>query len=147
GENEERFGEQKHSELEAGHAVANHSYNHRKLSNVSQQVFDSEVDRTQNAIGPRAAKCLRPPYGALNTEVRERAAAKGLSTVLWDVDTLDWKRGPVTEIVDRVKSHAETGTIVLMHDGGGNRSQTLKALEIVLRDMTAEGWSFASLCS
>ncbi|HEX3733190.1 MAG TPA: polysaccharide deacetylase family protein [Mycobacteriales bacterium] len=133
-------------ELAGGNAVANHSYTHRSLRNVSQQVFDDEVDKTQRVLGPRGSKCLRPPYGYVNDQLRERAADKGFSIALWDVDTKDWKRGPVPDIVHEVESHAETGNIILMHDGGGNRSHTVAALEIVLRDLTAQGWSFESIC-
>ncbi len=132
--------------LAAGHVVSNHSYTHRKLAGVSQQTFDDEVGRTQLAIGPRAAACLRPPYGAVDAQLRQRAANLGLTTVLWDVDTRDWRREPPEEIAKRIIDGAQSGNIVLMHDGGGDRSNTVQALEIALPKLVGQGWSFAPVC-
>lgn len=134
-------------ELQAGHTVANHSYSHPRLTNISQQAFDAEIDQTAQAIGPRQANCLRPPYGAVDAQVRARAADKGLTVVLWDVDTKDWRQGPAEQIAQAVVDGAETGNIILMHDGGGNRDNTVKALDIALAKLSAQGWSFQPICT
>ncbi|PZS11483.1 MAG: hypothetical protein DLM55_01450 [Acidimicrobiales bacterium] len=134
-------------ELQSGHTVANHSYSHPRLTNISQQAFDAEIDQTAQAIGPHGAKCLRPPYGAVDAQVRTRAADKGLAVVLWDVDTQDWRRGPPEQIAQSVIDGAETGNIILMHDGGGNRDNTVKALDIALAKLSAQGWSFQPICT
>ncbi len=134
-------------ELQAGHTVANHSYSHSRLTNISQQAFDAEIDQAAQAIGPHQANCLRPPYGAVDAQVRARAADKGLTVVLWDVDTKDWRQGPPEQIAQAVIDGAETGNIILMHDGGGNRDNTVKALDIALAKLSAQGWSFQPICT
>ena len=132
--------------LATGHVVANHGYTHRKLTGVSRQTFDDEVNRTQQALGGRGAACFRPPYGATDAQLRQRTADLGLDLVLWDVDTQDWRRGPPEEIAKRIIDGAQSGNIVLMHDGGGDRSSTVQALEIALPKLVEQGWSFTAIC-
>ncbi|TDU86525.1 peptidoglycan/xylan/chitin deacetylase (PgdA/CDA1 family) [Kribbella voronezhensis] len=125
--------------LAAGHAIGSHSYSHPQLTKVSA------VKRHREITGGPASKCFRPPYGAENTQVKAEIKAAGMKPVLWDVDSLDWTKPGVDAIVANVLTTVHSGSVVLMHDAGGNRSQTVAALEKVLPILAAKGYTFAAL--
>jgi peptidoglycan/xylan/chitin deacetylase (PgdA/CDA1 family) len=75
---------------------------------------------------------LRPPYGAADANTRQYAANLGYTVVLWDIDPQDWRRAGPEVIADHVVGEAYPGAIVLLHDGGGERSQTVAALGMIL---------------
>lgn len=129
----------------AGHTLGNHSYTHTDMREMSKEKFDSEVDKTQTTLRQGASSCLRPPYGATDANTAPRAAAKGLKLAMWTIDTLDWKKPGADAIANTVITQAKPGSVVLMHDGGDDRSQTVTALERILRELTAQGWRFATL--
>lgn len=125
--------------LAAGNAIGSHSISHPQLTKLSaaqrhHQIFD----------GPRST-CFRPPYGATNAKVRADIKAAGMVQVLWDVDPRDWARPGTSVIVHNILTHAKSGRIVLMHDGGGNRAQTVAALEQVLPVLKAQGYTFPAM--
>jgi peptidoglycan/xylan/chitin deacetylase (PgdA/CDA1 family) len=131
---------------EAGHGIGNHSWSHRKLVGLSEKVFNEEMISTSNAIGSYAAACMRPPYGATDASTYSHSTNLGYSVVLWSIDPVDWKRPGVNAIANHVLSRAFPGAIVVMHDGGGDRSQTVAAVEIILRDLSAQGYTFKAYC-
>ena len=90
--------------------------------------------------------CLRPPYGALDAATRSLAAELGKEIVLWNVDPQDWRRPGAAQIAQHLLTHVRPGAILLMHDGGGDRSQTVEALGVVLSELTGRGYTFALLC-
>lgn len=125
--------------LAAGNAIGSHSISHPQLTKLSaaqrhHQIFD----------GPRST-CFRPPYGATNAKVRADIKAAGMVQVLWDVDPRDWARPGTSVIVHNILTHAKSGRIVLMHDGGGNRAQTVAALDHALTRLTAQGYTYQAL--
>ncbi|MCA9825095.1 MAG: polysaccharide deacetylase family protein [Dehalococcoidia bacterium] len=131
-----------------GHTIGNHTYHHRDLSGAGLDAFVAEVGSTQQAIANatgHTSLCLRPPYGATGPTVRARADQLGLVTVLWDIDPQDWRRPGSTLIASDVIESAYDGAIVLLHDGGGDRSQTVQALETILATLSQRGYRFASL--
>lgn len=131
-----------------GHVVGNHTWSHPDLTKVDRTQFFAEIDSTNEAIllaTERQPTCLRPPYGARNATVDAEAAEAGLDIVLWDIDPQDWRRPGVEVIVDNVLSFATPGSIVLMHDGGGVRDQTVAALEQVLAGLSEQGYRFEAL--
>lgn len=102
-----------------GHQVGNHSYSHANLAKLSEADVTSELGRTQTLIGAIGTqkKYFRPPYGSLNATVKKVATAAGMTTVLWNVDTLDWKHRSadwIAEGLGQIKSGGQY--IVLMHD-------------------------------
>jgi peptidoglycan/xylan/chitin deacetylase (PgdA/CDA1 family) len=125
--------------LAAGNTIGSHSITHPQLTAVSpakrhHEIFD----------GPHST-CFRPPYGATNTKVRAEIKAAGMVQVLWDVDPRDWARPGTSAIVHNILTHAHSGRIVLMHDGGGNRTQTVAALKQVLPVLKAQGYTFPAM--
>ncbi|MDX3002402.1 polysaccharide deacetylase family protein [Kribbella solani] len=123
----------------AGNAIGNHSVSHPQLTKLSPARLHEQV---ANGI---QSKCFRPPYGATNPRVKAEIKRDGMQQVLWDVDTNDWKRPGATTIANRVVAGARPGAIILMHDGGGNRSQTVAGLDQALTKLSARGYGFATL--
>lgn len=123
----------------AGNTIGNHSVSHPQLPKLSPAQLHHQV-----ADGVRS-KCFRPPYGATNAAVRAEIRRNGMQQVLWDVDPQDWARPGTATIVQRALAGAHPGAIILMHDGGGNRAQTVAALDQVLTALSARGYTFATL--
>lgn len=132
--------------VDEGHTLANHTWNHENLTKLSRAAFDRTIARTQEVLGGRAAACLRPPYGAIDGPGREWAAAHGLDVILWDVSGADWLGFTSEEIAGRVLRGARDGSVVMLHDGGGDRSRTVRALEPILEGLSDRGMRFRPLC-
>lgn len=130
-----------------GHAVANHTYSHPSLAGMGPKRFQQEVGGTQRMLGKHASDCLRPPYGEIDGSTAAKARAIGLRLVLWDVDPSDWAKPGAGAIAGTVISGAHNGAVVLLHDGGGARHQTLEATETILRTLSRKGYTFASVCA
>ena len=123
----------------AGHSVGNHSVSHASLPKLSD-------NRLRHEIGDGVrSRCFRPPYGATSARVRSAIAGAGMREILWDVDPRDWSRPGAPVIVDAVVKHVHNGAIVLLHDGGGDRSQTVEALPQIIDRLRARGYSFGAL--
>jgi peptidoglycan/xylan/chitin deacetylase (PgdA/CDA1 family) len=144
---------QKHPELtkrihDAGHSVENHTWTHADLRKLSAPAFRQQVMSTDQAIRAQIGTtpgCLRPPYGGVSATVRQRAKALGKDLVLWTVDSRDWTKPGTTAIVQHVMKNVHSGSVILMHDGGGNRSQTVAALPAILKTLKAQGYGFRTL--
>lgn len=132
---------------EAGHTVANHSYSHADLTTLSPQKLEQEIGGTQRTLGKYASDCMRPPYGAINPSVRQWLAGQGIRPILWDIDPVDWKKPGVGAIVGNIMANAHPGAVVLVHDGGGERSQTVDAIRIALHKLHKQGYTFESICA
>jgi peptidoglycan-N-acetylglucosamine deacetylase len=127
--------------LAAGHEIANHSSDHALLAGYSNLKRANRQIWRATGFKP----CLfRPPYGAINSSVRNSARDLDLKSVLWDVDTSDWSTPGSGSIRSRISS-ARNGSIVLMHDGGGPRSQTVAALPGAIRNLRSRGYSFVTV--
>ena len=137
----------------AGHEAENHTFDHIWLDKAPRDLFVSQVTAADNALHAAAGErvdpiaCLRPPYAAMNAHTRELAAELGKSIVLWSVDTQDWRRPGAEQIASHVLANVRPGAIILMHDGGGERSQTVAALDTVLDGLAGRGYAFGLLCS
>jgi peptidoglycan-N-acetylglucosamine deacetylase len=113
---------------QAGNSVQNHTWSHRDLRTVTWSYFKYQVNAADSVIRAQTGytpRCLRPPGGEVNSTVYSRAAALGKTIVLWTVDPRDWSRPGTAAIIRRVLNNVTSGSIVLLHDGGGNRSQTV----------------------
>lgn len=126
-----------------GHAVGNHSYSHPSFTHRTNEQIQHELSSTAAVIG--ATTCTRPPYGATDGRVRGVLRDAGQTQELWTIDTLDWKKPGADAIVNEILNHAAPGAVVLMHDGGGDRSQSIAALERVLPDLAQRGYVFEAL--
>ncbi|MCY3913283.1 MAG: polysaccharide deacetylase family protein [Chloroflexi bacterium] len=147
----QRFPEVLEQVVAGGHRIASHTVNHPSLANLTREEFIGEVAGGDEAIravvGDRADPlgCLRPPYGAVDERTAPLAGELGKALVMWDVDPQDWRQPGAEQIASYVLSHATPGAIILMHDGGGGRSQTVAALETVLAELSSRGYEFRGI--
>jgi peptidoglycan/xylan/chitin deacetylase (PgdA/CDA1 family) len=136
------------SVVEHGHALGNHTWSHRDMRKLTPRELNGQIARTSAAlfgITGRPVTCLRPPFGAVNARVRKAIRHQKLDLKLWDIDPRDWKKPGSAAIAHRVVSRADPGDVSLMHDGGGNRSQSVKALERILRSLSKQRYDFKTL--
>jgi peptidoglycan/xylan/chitin deacetylase (PgdA/CDA1 family) len=127
--------------LAAGHEIGNHSYSHPLLPGYSELSSTSRTIRKATDFKP----CLfRPPYGAINSSVISSAKALEMKSVIWSVDTVDWST-PGTDAIRSRATAAGRGSIVLMHDGGGPRSQTVAALPGIIDSLRGRGYKLVTV--
>lgn len=122
-----------------GHTIGNHTYDHKILTLLSP-----ERVRWQMAHGPRS-RCFRPPFRETNRHIRAIAESFGMREILWDVDTKDWRKPGAAHIEGQILRSAHPGAVVLLHDGGGVRWQTVHALDRALARLSANGYRFRAL--
>jgi len=129
----------------AGHMIVNHTWNHDNLGYMPAVAVQDEISRATDAIhtatGDRPGM-FRAPYGVWPPAVFGYCARAGLTPLAWSVDPRDWSRPGVRAIVRDIESDTRTGSIILEHDGGGNRSQTVAALKIWLPRLLEAGYQF-----
>jgi peptidoglycan/xylan/chitin deacetylase (PgdA/CDA1 family) len=135
-------------EVAQGSEVGDHTWSHPKMQLLSAAQTRDEVFRGAQAVAGITGKApvfFRPPRGEVTPQVLNAAADRGLSIVLWDIAVdHDLHSVPAVKakwVLDRV----HPGAIILMHDGGGNRSGSLAAMEIVLRQLKARGYRVVTL--
>ncbi|HBZ81396.1 MULTISPECIES: polysaccharide deacetylase family protein [Brevibacillus] len=132
------------------HEIANHTYSHPDIRRLSPEQLREEVEKTQEAIhsatGIRPA-LFRPPGGYYSESIVHTAKQSGFLVIMWSwhQDTRDWADPGVKKIVDKVLNNARNGDIVLFHDYGGNRKQTVQALEQILPELKKRGYSFVTV--
>lgn len=125
-----------------GSQVANHTWSHPQLTGLTDAEITAQLDRTDAVQG--TARCVRPPYGATDARVDALIGARGQRVELWNVDTRDWTRPGVAAIEQQLLG-ARSGDIVLMHTGGGDRSQTVAAIRDALPILRGEGYALQGI--
>lgn len=127
--------------LAAGHELANHSSDHALLPSFSNLKRANRQIREATDFQP----CLfRPPYGAIDSTLKSSARDLKMKSILWDIDTQDWTTPGSGSIRSRIAS-AGPGSIVLMHDGGGPRSQTVDALPGAIDALRSRGYKLVTV--
>jgi peptidoglycan/xylan/chitin deacetylase (PgdA/CDA1 family) len=136
-------------EVAAGVAFGSHSFSHAQpFGRLSDAAIAEEIDQGVAALADNGVRTslFRPPGGAIAPAVLSSAKRRGLRTVLWTVDPQDWRRGASTDqIVRRVLSQTRPGSIVLLHDGGGDRSATVAALPQIIKGLKQRKLAFVTL--
>ncbi|MDO5710292.1 MAG: polysaccharide deacetylase family protein [Micrococcales bacterium] len=127
----------------AGHAVGNHTYTHPWLTKLTSAGARSELARTDALLGP--TRCMRPPGGFVDARISALAADADKTIELWELDTKDWAHPGVPVVVAGATKTVHAGSVVLMHDGGGDRTQSVAALTQILPALTAGGFVLRSL--
>ena len=130
---------------DAGHVIVNHTWDHADLATLTESQTRAEIanasDAIHTAVG-RAPTIFRAPYGAWSPATLEYCASENLMPLDWSVDPRDWARPGVSKIVSNIMKNTQTGSIILEHDGGGNRSETVAALKIAIPRLLDEGYHF-----
>lgn len=127
-----------------GHELGNHSWDHPMLPGLSRTGISEQLNRTQWIVKRSTGVTMdfmRPPYGATDARVAAESRQLGLSQILWDVDTLDWRDRDSSIVASRA-SKAGPGSIVLLHD---IHLSTVQAVPRMLRELTARGYRLVTL--
>jgi peptidoglycan/xylan/chitin deacetylase (PgdA/CDA1 family) len=135
-------------EANEGNLVGNHSWSHANFTALTASSMNWQLATTNDAVRKNTyiwPTLFRPPYGAYNQTVLDTAENLNLTTVTWDVDPADWTRPGTNVIISRVLSGTKNGSIILMHDGGGNRSQTVAALPTIIEQLQQHGFCLVTV--
>jgi len=130
-----------------GHAIGNHTWHHWYHA-MNPQLAAYEVAQTTNLIyqvtGVKT-NLFRPPGGIMNNGVAAYAKNSQYAIVMWSSDSIDYSQPSVPKLINNIFRLAKPGGIVLMHDGGGNRSHTIKALPEIIAKFRSQGYSFVTV--
>ncbi|HAN75883.1 MAG TPA: polysaccharide deacetylase family protein [Planktothrix sp. UBA8402] len=129
-----------------GHVVANHTWSHR-YQKYSPAGAAEEIESTSQLIEELTgveSPLFRPPGGVLDNGLVDYVFKQNHVNVMWSVDSQDWKASS-DKIIDNVLKQAKSGGIILMPDGGGDRSATVKALPTVIKKLSEQGYSFVTI--
>jgi peptidoglycan/xylan/chitin deacetylase (PgdA/CDA1 family) len=129
-------------EIEDGDVIGDHTESHPMLAQLSahdqkEELFEA-MARIELLGAPRPV-LFRPPYGSFNATTIRELHALHLLMVLWSVDTNDYAQPGVPTIVERALEGARPGDIILMHDAGGTRTETIEALPAIIKGIRARG--------
>ncbi|MDO0823766.1 polysaccharide deacetylase family protein [Desulfosporosinus nitroreducens] len=130
--------------VKEGHEIGNHGFNH----DYQQRHLVKEMNQTDQAVYAATGYhtyFYRPPGGFVSKTQLETTNRNGHVVALWSVDSKDWRNPGVKQIVDNVVKNVFPGSIILMHDGGYQRSQTVKSLGPIIDALRARGYRLATL--
>ncbi|HEY6332275.1 MAG TPA: glycosyltransferase, partial [Blastocatellia bacterium] len=164
GLNAEEFPDLLKREIAEGHEVGNHTFTHPNIADISATQLNLELKATQTlfeSVMGRRSMLFRPPYAEdsepdTTGEVRplELVSAQNYLTVGMQIDPGDWKRPGVENIVNNALTQANTidletkqkkGSVILLHDSGGDRSETIAALPILIDKLREQGFEFVTV--
>jgi len=133
-----------------GNLIGNHSYTHPNLSKIDSKLITKELNRANDIIYKTIhvyPTLMRPPYGACDTHCDKVANTLGFKKINWDYLVNDWDVNKTTAgiIATNIIKHAGPGKILSMHDGGGNREKTVKALPSIIATLKKEGYQFVTV--
>ncbi|WP_344633791.1 polysaccharide deacetylase family protein [Streptomyces glaucosporus] len=128
-----------------GHRLCNHTMSHQDMGGWSQQQIRQNLEQTNNLIRQAAPGAqityFRAPYGNWG-QSPQVAASLGMQPLGWRLAINDWQPPGTGELVRRIMQGVTPGAVVLMHDGGGDRSQTVSAVDQTIPQLRAQGYSF-----
>ena len=129
-----------------GHEIGSHAYSHDLLNKMTATDYGEELDRTNQIIRElvKEPAVFRPPGGAWNDVIAITAQLRGQATILWSIDSGDWRRPRVGKVVQTVIDRAKPGSIVLMHDGQPGLP-TPEALSIIIDKLMEKGYKFVTV--
>jgi peptidoglycan/xylan/chitin deacetylase (PgdA/CDA1 family) len=129
---------------EAGHELGNHGYRHKHHSKLSLQENKLEIKETEDliyAVTGYRTRLFAPPYGDYNDVTVQAARSLGYQTILWSIDTIDWRRDGVDKILGRVFKKPHNGALVLMHP----TADTVRALPRMIDGLRALGFELKTV--
>jgi len=130
----------------AGHRLCDHTTSHdTRLATRPAGVIDQQLRTSREilriASGGADVACFRAPAGRWSPTLERLSAQDGMQSLGWTIDTRDWTRPGTPAIVDAVERHVRPGAIILLHDGGGPRDQTIAAVSQLIPWLRAQGYS------
>ncbi|MBR7826016.1 polysaccharide deacetylase family protein [Actinospica sp. MGRD01-02] len=132
---------------EEGHQLGNHTWSRAYLPDLSRTQLAAQIERTADQLESAANSPIpfRPPYGAYTPENAEWLHELDQSVALWDVAPADWAMPGSSVIARRVVARVDGGSIIALHDGGGDRTQTVAALPLIFRKLLKHGYQPTTL--
>ena len=136
--------------VQGGHELGNHSMTHAYENEVGFERMRNDLIQAEAVIQKyqqNSPKLFRPPGGYIDNNLLKEVQVKGYKVVLWSYhqDPKDWSLPGAQTIAEHVIRHARNGDIVLLHDGGGDRSQTIQALKSILPTLKQQGFKFVTV--
>ncbi|MCU0515576.1 MAG: polysaccharide deacetylase family protein [Oscillatoria sp. Prado101] len=132
-----------------GNELANHSYSHQSMVFRSPEFYRAEIEKTDSLLRELNVTqdiSFRPPWGRRLLLLPYILSRMGKKLVLWDVDSEDYVKELSAEgIANRVTQQVRPGSIVLLHDGGGDRSRTVAATKIIIKSLKSKGYEFLTV--
>ena len=135
--------------LAGGNEIGNHSFDHPEtMEQQSPDEIAAELRHTSNVLAEEGVHTtlFRPPGGWYDDALIQQARAQGMRVVTWDVDPRDWRSHVTPRDISRaVLSHVHAGSIVLLHDGGGDAGHTIRALPAIIKGIRSRGLRFVTV--
>lgn len=134
-------------EIAEGHVIGNHTWHHW-YQFLNPQAAAYEIVHTEDLIYQVTGiktNLFRPPGGIMHNGVADYARNSKYAIILWSSDSADYSRPAVPKLINNVFREAKPGGIVLMHDGGGNRSKTVQALPEIIANFRKQGYTFVTI--
>ncbi|MDT9722264.1 polysaccharide deacetylase family protein [Paenibacillus sp. ClWae2A] len=132
-----------------GHEIANHTYTHPDLTKLTLEEAGEELQRAENLVQEvtgEPARCFRPPYFGVNDDILSLAAERGYRTIgSVNGDARDWDNPGVEHILERTRSAVKPGSVLIFHDGYGDRSQTVEAVRVLVEELAGEGYRLVTV--
>ncbi len=132
----------------AGMAIGDHTETHPPMAQLGAGAQASELDQAARAIQAAGAPrplLFRPPYGSFDASTLQLLRDRSMMMVLWTVDTSDYALPGVSRIIYTALSGARPGAVILMHDGGGDRSETVAALPRIIERLRQRGYKLVTV--
>ncbi|PWW06447.1 putative sporulation protein (polysaccharide deacetylase family) [Paenibacillus cellulosilyticus] len=131
--------------LAGGHELSNHAYNHPNMSTLSRDAQYQQIAKTEalleSVLGVKDNRWFAPPSGDYNGTTVSIAHSQGLRTVLWTIDTIDWRKPPASTILSRVRNKLQPGALILMHPTASTRD----ALPDLIKMIKSKGYQLGTV--
>jgi peptidoglycan/xylan/chitin deacetylase (PgdA/CDA1 family) len=142
GNQEQYFSAGTVAEVDSGDVIGDHTETHPMMASLSphdqhEQLFEQMVQ--VEVLGAKRPRLFRPPYGSFDATTFRELHHLHLLMILWSVDTADYTKPGTKTIVERALAGAKPGAIILMHDAGGDRSETIAALPAIVEGLRKRG--------
>nr|WP_261764630.1 polysaccharide deacetylase family protein [Paenibacillus xylanexedens] len=132
-----------------GHEIANHTYTHPNLTELTLEEAGEELrqaERLVQEVTGNAARSFRPPYFGVNEDILALAAERGYRTIgAVNGSAQDWDNPGVEHILEHTRSVVKPGSVLIFHDGYGERFQTVEAVRVLVEELTAEGYRMVTV--
>jgi len=132
-----------------GHEIANHTYTHPDLTKLTLEEAGEELQRAERLVQEvtgQPARSFRPPYFGVNDDILSLAAERGYRTVgAVNGDAKDWDNPGVEHILEHTRSAVKPGSVLIFHDGYGDRSQTVEAVRVLVEELVTEGYRLVTV--
>lgn len=147
-ENEEMLPDLAVKVASSGNQICSHTNHHLQLTTLEQEDLIDEITSAHDIILASSGidtTIIRPPYGDFSQSCWLKSQGTISASILWNQDTLDWSMPGVDVIVENAMANITSGSVILMHDGGGDRSQDLEALPQIIERLKSSGYKLVTI--